>query len=114
MEVSNILDALLIRDGLAVSCAILTRLSCAPRDLFESICQEEAAGRADQCEHRYIGRVQLVPGIGRVTAETVLQMRKSYGAFQSLDDLSAIRGIGPKRLEKMRKLPDGWQGCTPK
>jgi len=30
-------------------------------------------------------------------------MRKSYGAFKSVDDLSAIRGIGPKRLEKMRK-----------
>jgi hypothetical protein len=38
-----------------------------------------------------------------VTAEKILQMRKSYGAFKSVDDLSAIRGIGPKRLEKMRK-----------
>jgi len=30
-------------------------------------------------------------------------MRKSYGAFKSVDDLLAIKGIGPKRLEKMRK-----------
>jgi Helix-hairpin-helix motif len=30
-------------------------------------------------------------------------MRKSYGAFRSVDDLLAIRGLGPKRLEKMRK-----------
>jgi comEA protein len=47
--------------------------------------------------------LQLVPGIGPVTAEKILQMRKSYGAFKSVDDLSAIPGIGPKRLEKMRK-----------
>jgi competence protein ComEA len=47
--------------------------------------------------------LQLVPGIVPVTAEKILQMRKSYGAFKSVDDLSAIRGIGPKRLEKMRK-----------
>jgi competence protein ComEA len=47
--------------------------------------------------------LQLVPGIGPVTAEKILQMRKSYGAFKSVDDLTAIRGIGPKRLEKMRK-----------
>ncbi len=47
--------------------------------------------------------LQLVPGIGPVTAEKILQMRKSYGPFKSVDDLSAIRGIGPKRLEKMRK-----------
>jgi len=47
--------------------------------------------------------LQLVPGIGPVTAEKILQMRKSYGAFKSLDDLVAIRGIGKKRLDKMRK-----------
>jgi comEA protein len=48
-------------------------------------------------------QLQQVPGIGPVTAEKILQMRKSYGAFKSVDDLRAVRGIGPKRLEKMRK-----------
>ena len=48
-------------------------------------------------------QLQLVPGIGPVTADKILQMRKSYGAFKSVDDLRAVRGIGPKRLEKMRK-----------
>src|SRR6202171_3448636 len=47
--------------------------------------------------------LQEVPGIGPVTAEKILQMRKSYGAFKSVDDLLSIRGIGKKRLEKMRK-----------
>src|SRR5258708_5065569 len=47
--------------------------------------------------------LQQVPGIGPATAGKILQMRKSYGAFKSVDDLLAIRGIGPKRLEKMRK-----------
>jgi competence protein ComEA len=45
-------------------------------------------------------QLQLVPGIGPSTAEKILQMRKSYGAFKSVNDLVAIRGIGPKRLEK--------------
>jgi len=47
--------------------------------------------------------LQQVPGIGPATAEKILQMRKSYGAFKSVDDLLAIRGLGAKRLEKMRK-----------
>jgi comEA protein len=47
--------------------------------------------------------LQLVPGIGPATAERILLMRKSYGAFKSVDDLLAIRGIGKKRLNKMRK-----------
>jgi competence protein ComEA len=48
-------------------------------------------------------QLQLVPGIGPSTAEKILQMRKSYGSFKSVNELTAIRGIGPKRLEKMRK-----------
>jgi len=48
-------------------------------------------------------QLQTVPGIGPATAGKILQMRKSYGAFKSVDDLLAIRGLGPKRLEKMRK-----------
>jgi competence ComEA-like helix-hairpin-helix protein len=47
--------------------------------------------------------LQQVPGIGPSTADKILQTRKSYGAFKSVDDLRAIKGIGPKKLEKMRK-----------
>jgi comEA protein len=47
--------------------------------------------------------LQQVPGIGPSTADKILKMRKSYGPFKSVDDLRAIRGIGPKRMEKMRK-----------
>src|SRR5229473_2323178 len=38
--------------------------------------------------------LQQVPGIGPATADKILQMRKSYGAFKSVDDLLSIRGIG--------------------
>src|SRR5262245_52007628 len=47
--------------------------------------------------------LQQVPGIGPATADKILKMRKSYGPFKSVDDLLAIRGLGQKRLDKMRK-----------
>ncbi len=47
--------------------------------------------------------LQQVPGIGPATAKRILEMRKNYGQFKSVDDLLAIRGIGRKRLDKMRK-----------
>ncbi|HTB95256.1 MAG TPA: helix-hairpin-helix domain-containing protein [Candidatus Sulfotelmatobacter sp.] len=47
--------------------------------------------------------LQQVPGIGPSTAQKILDTRKSYGAFKSVDDLLAIKGIGQKKLEKMRK-----------
>jgi competence protein ComEA len=43
--------------------------------------------------------LQQVPGIGPSTAAKILEMRRSYGAFKSVDDLLAIKGSGPKRLE---------------
>ncbi|HKW57743.1 MAG TPA: helix-hairpin-helix domain-containing protein [Candidatus Acidoferrum sp.] len=59
--------------------------------------------------------LQLVPGIGPITAEKILQMRKAYGPFKSVDDLLAIKGIGQKRLDKMRKyLTVGKSGASGK
>jgi comEA protein len=48
--------------------------------------------------------LEQVPGIGPATAKNIVQMRKSYGQFKSVDDLLAVRGIGRKRLDKMRKF----------
>ncbi|SRR5258708_26751484 len=57
--------------------------------------------------------LQQVPGIGPATADKILQMRKSYGAFKSVDDLRAIKGIGPKRMEKMRKYITVGRAASP-
>jgi hypothetical protein len=37
-------------------------------------------------------QLQQVPEIGPATAGKILQMRKTYGPFKSVDDLLAIRG----------------------
>jgi competence protein ComEA len=58
--------------------------------------------------------LQQVPGIGPATAQKILQMRKSYGAFKSVDDLLAIRRLGQKRLDKMRKYLTVGKAVAPK
>ena len=59
-------------------------------------------------------QLQQVPGIGPATAGKILQMRKTYGPFKSVDDLLAIRGLGAKRLEKMRKYLTVGKTVAPK
>jgi competence protein ComEA len=44
-----------------------------------------------------------VSGIGPSTADKILQLRKSYGGYKSVDDLLAIKGIGQERLDNMHK-----------
>lgn len=58
--------------------------------------------------------LEQVPGIGPATAEKILKMRKSFGPFKSVDDLRAIKGIGPKRMEKMRKYLAVGKPAAPK
>ncbi len=45
-----------------------------------------------------------LPGIGEVTAEKIILYRKDHGKFSSVDELSRIKGIGPKKLERLRPL----------
>jgi competence protein ComEA len=45
-----------------------------------------------------------LPGIGPVTAQKILEFRQTHGAFASVDDLDAVPGIGPARLDQLREL----------
>jgi competence ComEA-like helix-hairpin-helix protein len=46
----------------------------------------------------------MLPGIGEVKAAAILAVRDSRGGFQSLDELEAVRGIGPSLASKLRPL----------
>jgi competence protein ComEA len=39
-----------------------------------------------------------------VTAQKIVKYREENGAFSSVDDLDAVAGIGPARLEELREL----------
>ncbi len=43
-----------------------------------------------------------LPGIGPVLAKKIVDYRQKSGPFQSVDDLHAVPGIGPKRIEQIR------------
>ena len=45
----------------------------------------------------------LLPGIGRETALRIMEYRAENGPYGSVEELINVYGIGPKKLEKIRK-----------
>jgi comEA protein len=48
--------------------------------------------------------LQRLPRVGPQTARRIVEYREQNGPFRSLDDLTVIRGIGPKTIDRLRPL----------
>lgn len=49
-----------------------------------------------------LASLQTLPGIGPKTAMSIIQYREEHGAFSSPEELLKVRGIGEKKLEKLK------------
>ncbi|MGH3428622.1 MAG: helix-hairpin-helix domain-containing protein [Mycobacteriales bacterium] len=45
-----------------------------------------------------------IPGVGKVTAQRILDWRVEHGRFRSVDQLREVSGIGPARLAQLKRL----------
>ena len=48
--------------------------------------------------------LETLPGIGEVKGNTIIQYRKTHGAFKSTHDITNVSGIGEKTFEKIEAL----------
>ena len=47
-------------------------------------------------------QLQTLPGVGKVTARSIVEYRKVHGPFAKVEDLLQVKGIGKQTLEKIR------------
>ena len=47
-------------------------------------------------------QLQMLPGIGEVLAQRIIEYREEHGDFQSVDDLINVSGIGEVKLSNIK------------
>jgi len=51
-----------------------------------------------------VAQLETLPGIGRVTAERIIEYRERSGGFKKIEDLMNVRGVGEQSFLKLRPL----------
>jgi len=51
-----------------------------------------------------IDQLETLPGIGRKTAERILEYRTKVGSFKKIEELMNVKGIGEKSFLKLKPL----------
>ncbi len=67
-----------------------------------TIVEETAGGKID-INSASAETLELLPGIGEVRAAEIIEYRGRHGAFESVDELLEIDGIGPVILEGLKE-----------
>lgn len=65
--------------------------------------QEEVALRVD-LNAASSAELQQLPGIGPALSERIEAHRDAHGPFQRVDDVTRVRGIGEKTLDRIRPM----------
>lgn len=68
---------------------------------IERLPQSQAQYRLDVNDASWVEWAQL-EGIGEALARRIVEYREEHGPFSSIDDLTQVRGIGPKTLDRVR------------
>jgi competence protein ComEA len=51
-----------------------------------------------------VDQLETLPGIGRKTAERIIEYRTKAGGFKRIEDLMNVKGIGEKSFLKLKPL----------
>ena len=101
MRITTFLTALAL--GLAVFISSSTLAAQEPQAAAPSA-STSPAKPALNINTATVEQLETLPGIGRKTAERILEYRAKSGAFKRVEELMNVKGIGEKSFLKLKPL----------
>lgn len=74
------------------------------REVGEASKAGDGLGRGIDVNTAGQAELELLPGIGPALARRIIEDREANGAFERVEDLDRVSGIGPKTVERLRGL----------
>ena len=88
-----------------MACALMTLLLAAPIALAAPQ-QPPVAPRAAALDlnSATVAQLETLPGVGRRTAERIVEHRQKNGGFKKIEELMNVQGIGEKSFLRLKPL----------
>jgi competence protein ComEA len=88
---------------------VLLAIAAAPTRVVDAETQAAAATRGGaeapvNLNTATVAELETLPGIGRRTAERIVEYRQKAGGFKKIEELMNVRGIGEKSFLRLRSL----------
>lgn len=96
MKFCSLIVSLLFFLTLSLSTATTSSLAAQAAADSASVMNSISINTADEAA------LTQIPGVGPKTAAEIISYRKDIGKFTTLDQLTDVKGIGVKKLEKMK------------
>ncbi|MCK4536329.1 MAG: helix-hairpin-helix domain-containing protein [Desulfuromonadales bacterium] len=82
-------------------CVIVSGFAVGPVLAADQVAAADVAGVVN-LNQANVSELQELPGVGPALAERILAYREAQGPFRSVDQLTEVKGIGARKLEKIR------------
>lgn len=77
-----------------------------PKSAYQALMAKESQVKTDSEQVNIntasMGELATLNGVGAKTAQAIVDYREGFGRFERVDDLTKVKGIGVKTLEKNR------------
>lgn len=75
-----------------------------PKPAADKPATDKPAGTRINLNTATLEELDLLPGVGKATAQAILDYRTKHGKFRTVSELDKVPGIGPSKLDRLRPL----------